>query len=412
MNEPTLIAHLTEPYLMSFFGWWQFVVCLFGFVALMAIWWHIGRKQNDFGQVWLALSVLCWSFSGAMEIRYGYLFQDENEELKELVSPTKPGSSETDLTYFQQLGEVYPTVLATQKAQTLQLQGWRSILSLCNSLFILLALPWFRYIPGRIEPIIQSRYWSFIVGLPFIFSLLPTISTMFSGKTSLWISELDVYYAAFTLFFLGPVLWDSFAKRRLQILAWLSVICILIAFVAQLYKLTDGNVNLSLFSAIFKTSLIMIFFALALSWVKELAENVMPGSEHLFLRFHEQRTAEGKINRWITLRGLPGKSERKIVLTRASYELMTSFAQKRAGNGEGWLEIKPKGDNRSGKTYDIQDYNEIRRLIVALLDGIFGQGNWSKSQHLEPFKERFFEMSQKRERKIRLTLPAQNIALF
>jgi hypothetical protein len=56
--------------LLSFFGWWQFSVCSFAFVALMGIWWHIGRKQNDFGQVWLAISVLCWSFSGLVEVYF------------------------------------------------------------------------------------------------------------------------------------------------------------------------------------------------------------------------------------------------------------------------------------------------------------------------------------------------------
>lgn len=410
MPDPTLIDHLTEPYLLSFFGWWQFVVCLFGFFALLAIWWHIGRRQNDFGQVWLALSVLCWSLSGVVEIRYGLEFQRSNSELQAALSQLAAGAAPSATDQLQRIQEIFPGVEADRKAWTLQLQGWRSILSLFNGFFILLALPWFRYIPARLEPIIQSRYWAFIVGLPFVFSLLPTISSMLSGKSALWVSELDVYYAALTLAFLGPVLWDSFAKRRLQFLAWLSVICTLIALVAQLYKLTDGTVNLTLFSAIFKTSLIMIFFALALSWVKELAENVIPAPENLFLSFHQQRTSPGKIDRWVSLRGFPGKAERRISLTPALYELMATFAQRREENGEGWLEIKPKGESRSGKSYDIQDYNEIKRLIVALLDGIFGKGNWAKNQHFEPFRNSFFEMSQKRERKIRLTLPARNIS--
>ncbi|MFL1896849.1 hypothetical protein ACJRPK_14175 [Aquimarina sp. 2-A2] len=60
MNEETIL----------FYGWWQFAACLFAFIALMAIWWHIGKKQNDFGQVWLALSILCWSLSGLAEIYF------------------------------------------------------------------------------------------------------------------------------------------------------------------------------------------------------------------------------------------------------------------------------------------------------------------------------------------------------
>ncbi|MEL6987171.1 MAG: hypothetical protein AAGK97_05015, partial [Bacteroidota bacterium] len=55
---------------LTFYGWWQCIVCLFSFLALLGIWYHIGRKQNDFGQVYLAISVLCWSFSGIAEIYY------------------------------------------------------------------------------------------------------------------------------------------------------------------------------------------------------------------------------------------------------------------------------------------------------------------------------------------------------
>jgi len=53
-----------------FYGWWQLTVCLFAFLALIAIWYHLGKKQNDFGQVLLACSILCWSVSGGMEILY------------------------------------------------------------------------------------------------------------------------------------------------------------------------------------------------------------------------------------------------------------------------------------------------------------------------------------------------------
>ena len=79
--------------------------------------------------------------------------------------------------------------------------------------------------------------------------------------------------------------------------------------------------------------------------------------------------------------------------------------------GEGWLEIKPKSESRPEKNYDIQDHNEIRRLIHALLDGIFGKGNWTRNLHEQPLRQALFEMSEKRERKIRLALPAANVTL-
>lgn len=355
--------------ILSFYGWWQFSVCLFAFVALLAIWWHIGKLQNDFGQVWLALSILCWSISGLIDVYFAN-YRVENEFM---------------------------------------LDGWRSLFSLLNSLFILFALPWFRYLPKKLEHVIKSNYWIYIIGLPFLFSLLPTISKMASGKSLGVISELDVYYAFLTLIFLGFVLWESFAKRRLQILAWLSLVTILITLIAQLYKLTDSSINLTLFSAIFKTSLIMLFFALALSWVKELAENIIPSSNQLFLKFSKEKLGD-KIERIVFIKGLPGAKERKVNLTPALYNLFLKFATEKQSDIDAWLEMKPKNFSHE-KNYDINDYNEIKRLLSAILDGVFGKENWTKTQHFDPLKNVLFELSEKRERKIRLAIPSENITI-
>lgn len=354
--------------ILAFYGWWQFAVCLFAFISLMAIWWHIGKKQNDFGQVWLALSILCWSFSGILEVYY-----------------------------------------SNTANNGLLIEGGRGIFSLFNSLFILLALPWFRFLPKSIEPIIKSKHWNIIVGLPFLFSFLPTISKMVSGKTIAVISELDVYYAFLTLAFLGYVLWESFAKRRLKILAWLSMVCILVTLIAQLYKLTDASVNLLLFSAIFKTCLIMIFFALALSWVKELSENILPSPENFKLSF-EKKKVNQKQHNYVVIHGI-GNRERKVALTPSIFDLFLKFAENKKNHKNDWLEIKPKNFMSSSKIYDINDYNEIKRLLTTLLDGLFGKGNWTREHHFVPMKELLFEMSEKRERKIRLAIPPDNIIL-
>jgi len=412
MNQNSTFQHLIDNHLLSFYGWWQLVVCLFAFIGLMAIWWHIGRKQKDVGQIWLALSVLCWSFSGAVEVYFANQIQSEqalfHSQLNELLSSTDTKSlSIENIDVIKNNSEKIAT---HQLAQAYQLDGWRSILSLFNSLFILLALPWFRYIPKRIENIVKSKYWQYIVGLPFLFSLLPTISKMMSGKTYGLISELDVYYAILTLGFLGYVLWESFAKRRLTILAYLSIVTILITFIAQIYKFTSSPINLTLFSAIFKTSLIMIFFALALSWVKELSENVLPSAEQLRLHFDRKKNDKNKWNHIVQIKGIPGKDESDITLTPTLYELFLKFAKSKANSKEDWLEIKPKNDERSSRTYDINDHNEIKRLTAALLDGIFGKGSWTKNQHELPLKATLFEMSEKRDQKIRLRVPADNIS--
>ncbi len=357
--------------LLSFYGWWQFTVCVFAFLALMSIWWHFGRRQKDLGQVWLALSVLAWCFSGLLEVYFS----------------RKP------------LNDI------------LYLEGWRSIFSLANSLFILLALPWFRYLPKFLEPIIKGGFWKYIVGIPFLFCLGPTLHKLIAGKIYGLVREPDVYYAIFTLIFLGAVLWESFARRRLKTLSWLSLLCILIILTAQFFKLSGSSSNLLILSAIFKTCLIMLFFALAFSWVKELAENVIPKSTNMTLVFSKEKTESGKWTPTIVLNGFPGTKERKVFLGPSSNELLLKFAQKCKGGKNQWLEIKPKNFSASEKKYDIHDYNQIKRLLVALLDGLFGAGNWSKEQHLIPLKNTLFEMSENRDRKIRMILPPENIFL-
>lgn len=370
MTLSLLANTLQNTEILSFYGWWQFAVCMFAFLSLFAIWWHIGKKQNDFGQVWLALSVLCWSISGMLQV---YFYEQASPNL-------------------------------------LVLEGWRSVLSLLNSLFILLALPWFRFLPHSIAPLIKSKYWRIVVGLPFLFSLLPTISKMFSGKPIAIISELDVYYALLTLVFLGLVLWESFAKRRLRLLAWLSLVCIAITLVAQFYKLSDAPVNLNLFSAIFKSCLIMLFFALALSWVKELSENILPSVSDFKIRFEKKLVAK-KSKKCIYILGIPGNPEREIKLTPNVHDLLLSFAKHKKKDGDSWLEIRPKNFDAGKKQYDINDYNEIKRLLTGILDGLFGKGNWTQEQHYTPLKKLLFEVSEKRERKIRLAVPPDNIFL-
>ena len=361
--------HLDQQTVL-FYGWWQFSVCLFAFCALFAIWWHIGKLQRDFGQVWLALSILCWSLSGLIDVFFitnGWL--PENAHIHE---------------------------------------GSRSILSLFNSLFILLSLPWFRYLPEKIEPIIKSIYWKYMIGLPFLFSLLPTIRKMMTVTENLIISELDVYYSILTLMFLMIVLWESFSKRKLKSLAYLSAVSLLITLVAQIYKFSGSEINMLLLSAIFKTTLIMIFFALALSWVRELSENIIPSPRNLFLSLYHLKN-DDRYDHIVELKGLMDKEVRTIKLSSSSFELLSKFVKARMSSRDQWLEIKPKTDSRTTKDYSINDYNELKRLMIGLLDGIFGKNGWTRDQHENILKDTFFEMSPKRERKIKLRIPPENL---
>jgi len=361
---------LSQNQILIFYGWWEMVVCFFAFLSLMAIWFHLGRKQQDKGQVWLALSILCWSFSGAMEI--------------------------LDVNYG--LGKSY------------YISGTRSVLSLLNSLFILLALPWFRYLPKKLEQLIHSKYWIIIVGVPFVFCLLPTLSKLVTHSNRYLISELDVYYSIFTLGILGWVLWESFMKRRLSLLAYLSVICIAITFTAQIYKLSDNHINQVLFSAIFKTCLIMIFFALALSWVKDLVETIQADATKIKLKLFTKKTTNNKFEFIANLDGIFG-GQKDISISKTHFDLLKKFAENKLSGSDSWLEIKPKNESRGTKNYDIKDYNEIKRMLHALLDGMIGKGLWSKEHHETPLKEILLERSPDRERKIRLALSQNNISI-
>jgi len=370
--------------ILSFYGWWEMSTCLFAFLALIAIWYHVGKKKNDFGQVWLALSILCWSFSGLADLLYA------NNELI-------PLEDSKNNFYFCDFNRI-------------NIDGFRSVFSLLNSLFILLALPYFKYIPKPLSPVIKSKFWAWIIGLPFIFSLLPTLNSIYQLHPPRLVSELDAYYGVLTLGFLGYVLWESFSERRLKLLAYLSMICIAITFASQILKLGNFDINTLLLSAIFKTSLIMIFFALALSWIKDLTETLQLNTRDLSFDF---ALADNKENRhMVGVSGINNLNNGKLKLTRGQYNLFKTFAEKRHANTKnGWLEIKPKSETRSSKVYDINDHNEVKRLLHGLLDEIYGKGLWSKIQHEEPLKESLFEQSDTEDRKIRLKITPENLSL-
>ena len=79
----------------------------------------------------------------------------------------------------------------------------------------------------------------------------------------------------------------------------------------------------------------MLFFALALSWVKELAENVIPTPAQLYLRFNRNKDQGGKWNYDVLIRGIPGKGEQRVPLSRALFDLLFKFAKKKLEGEEG-----------------------------------------------------------------------------
>jgi len=151
----------------------------------------------------------------------------------------------------------------------------------------------------------------------------------------------------------------------------------------------------------------MIFFALALSWVKELSEKLTVDKSKLSIDYSIGRGERRKISHKIMFDGLD-TGPALIDLTSRNQDLMQKFISKKL-NGDKWLTIKPKSDYKSAQAYDIQDHNEIKRLTSNILDGLFGKSNWDKIQHFDPLKNNLFEFSKSESRKIRLSLSPDRV---
>ena len=154
----------------------------------------------------------------------------------------------------------------------------------------------------------------------------------------------------------------------------------------------------------------MIFFALALSWVKETSEFKMPDFLDIQLKLFRKKNKAGKFEHHLVLNGFNWLKNFKIPLTPSRFNLILSFAEKKLNDVEDWLEIKPKNAPNPNKSYPINDHNEIGRLLNTIID--FLENNTeqqipTKSQ----LRHLLFEMSDKRDRKIRLRVSKSNILL-
>ena len=361
-----------------FYGYWQIAICSFAFLALFSIWQHITKGndqgQRDLGLFWLSVAILVWALSGVLEVYYAEGLADANFD-------------------------------------STQYEGLKSMLSIFNSAFILLALPRFRHLPKLIRPVVRSESWRWLVISTFSFSVVITL-LMLSGviipKRITLISSVDLIYAIFTLFFLGLTLWASFDRRGLTILAYLAVTSIAFTLAAQILKLGDSDFLKILLSTTFKTILIVLFFALALSWVEELGMSARRFTRNLAIQFSTGRNHQNR-REYIAHLQLPEAADwQRIYFTEKPFLLLHRFAEKRKREGieGGWLEIQPKTAVK--KDYDIKDYNEIGRILDTICTSI------SKSDRLptlskSDLKEILFEYG--KSRRIRLRVKAEHIEL-
>ena len=350
--EPT-----QEIYL--FFGYWQIIVCLFAFAALMGIWHHFTTHRpdstQDKGLVWLAMSVLVWVFSGILEV-------------------------------------LFSTGILELEKESILIHGSRSTLSILNSTFILLSLPYFKHKPNQesINRLLEPRPWTFWVSvITVLFILLTLLFTIFLTyiPTEQWYGEepallrtinvIDVIYAFLTLAMLSLVLWYSFEARNLRILAWLTIVCILFTIGGQAFKMLANDFWGVFFACTFKTMLIMIFFALALSWVAEaLEEEYLPELGAIKIAFPGQLNGKKHL---IKLHLPPNLENQSIWFNPAPYLMIFKFAERRRSEApnEGWLKMKPKGVNTR---HDIGSYNQMKSIFKEVLNHQHGKGNWSNHE--------------------------------
>ena len=125
-----------------------------------------------------------------------------------------------------------------------------------------------------------------------------------------------------------------------------------------------------------------------------MAENVIPNSSDLHINFQKNKLLSGKIENLVLLKGFPGSEKRKVKLSPALFEPFIKFSERKLSDADR-LEIKPKNFSASNKTFDIKGDNEVKRLLISLLDSVFGKDNWTTEHHLNPLKTTLFEMSEK-----------------
>jgi len=125
----------------------------------------------------------------------------------------------------------------------------------------------------------------------------------------------------------------------------------------------------------------------------------------------KQKNEKGKFDHLVHVKGIIDNNFLTLPLSPTQFSLLHLFAQRKKIDLDGWLDIKPKSESRSTRNYDIKDYNEIKRLLNGLLDGLYGKDAWTKTQHEQPLRAALFELSSNRKGKVRLTVPEENLII-
>ena len=237
----------------------QIFISFLGAVLLLAIWYNIrqrfrtileedeNQKRVDKGLLYLSLAMFVWVCSGIWTY-IGLTMELESDVLK---------------------------------------QGVRSLFSILNNLFFLLALFYFYYAPTFLYNNEKNvkRIIFFIVAISGLSIVLFQYFGEEPNAQGIKISFLpDLMLSAFLSGLLLISFYKTFLKRGLKVIAGISVGVILLMFISQLpevFAVFENNFTNNLVRIVAKTSLISIFLVLATSWVIQLA-NTPVASEMTF----------------------------------------------------------------------------------------------------------------------------------
>ncbi len=170
-----------------------------------------------------------------------------------------------------------------------------NLLSIANNMFLLLALFYFHYAPSFIYN--NEKNVRLILTIIVVTTLLTLLIFQFVDVDSyggMKLSSLpDLLLSGFLSYLLMVSLYKTFVHRGLRLVAYISVVVVVLIFASQLPEvfpaMHDDFVN-NLIKIIAKTSLISIFLVLATTWVIQLANT--PRMNEMQIKFIDWNLVE------------------------------------------------------------------------------------------------------------------------
>lgn len=233
-------------------------ISLIGGILLLAIWYNIRKrfiqlleenedeKRIDKGLLFLSLALFVWASSGC------WMF------------------------FYQ----------GTSFSATIGYTVGLNLFSVLNNVFLLLAISYFYYAPKFIYR--NKKNVLILIFVTIIVSGSTVLLSNFDNvQSTIKMSALpDLILSVFISILLMISLYQTFVKRGLVIIAFISIIVICLMFVSQLPEMfndfNDGFIN-NLIKLVSKVSLITLFMVLATAWVIRLAN--MPKSNEVQIIF-------------------------------------------------------------------------------------------------------------------------------